>query len=157
MLTYTLSTLLTAIISIASCSNDKDVSVDTTEDWRPNLYCPGDPSGACDNTSGPLQAGAAAVSISPTCFEDWIDANGDAEYYISDGDEFRDCGCDRLCPEDEGYEAPDEGENDEEFQAVWMAGFQNGRPAMEVHDDIWARAIVMRQGETTMALVVLTA
>ena len=49
----------------------------------------------------------------------------------------------------------DEGEEDGEFQAAWLAGFQNGRPANSVHDDIWSRTVVLRQGDTTVALVSL--
>jgi hypothetical protein len=136
--------------------------------WRPTLVCPGDPG--CEASDGELQAGAAAVAITPTCFErfldcgedglcpgdvDWIEADsgeGDAEW-DKQTEPFLDCGCDQLCPEDDGYSGPDDGETDGEFQAVWLAGFQNGRPANEVHDDIWARTIALRKGDTTVAIV----
>ncbi|MDP6933479.1 MAG: hypothetical protein QGG40_11215, partial [Myxococcota bacterium] len=118
--------------------------------WRPDLACPGDVG--CESGDGELQAGASAVSITPTCFETWEDADGDSEYRAS-VDSYYDCGCDRLCDGDEGYPGPDDGEEDGEFQAVWMAGFQSGRPAMEVHDDMWARTLALRQGDTTVAIV----
>ena len=41
---------------------------------------------------------------------------------------------------------------DGEFRAAWLAGFQNGRPANSVHDDIWSRTVVLQQGDTTVAL-----
>ncbi|MCK6507133.1 neutral/alkaline non-lysosomal ceramidase N-terminal domain-containing protein [Myxococcota bacterium] len=123
-----------------------------TEAWSPDLLCPGD--AACPDADGPLSVGASKVSITPTCFESWEDLDGNAEW-DDDAEPFLDCGCDRLCAGDEGWTAPDEGEGDGEFQAVWMAGFQNSRPAQGVHDDLWARAIVFDQGGTRIALVVV--
>ena len=121
--------------------------------WTPDLACPGDASGACDSNTGAFSAGAAAVAITPACFESWEDLDLDGEF---DSDEaYFDCGCDRLCPGDEGYTAPDEGEADGDFQASWLAGFHNNRPAIGVHDDLWARAVVFEQGETRVGLVVV--
>ncbi|HEY8378393.1 MAG TPA: neutral/alkaline non-lysosomal ceramidase N-terminal domain-containing protein, partial [Nannocystis sp.] len=123
------------------------------------------PEGHCDPVDGaPLLAGTGVVSIVPTCFEAWVDVDADAEYEPP-GEEFRDCGCDRLCPGDPGYVAPDAGEGDGEFQAVWLAGFHNGRPATGVRgggvglvgdgDGLWARALVLEQGNTKVAIVTL--
>jgi hypothetical protein len=143
-------------------------AADTGSPWRPDLVCPGD--AGCEHADGQLYAGAAAVKITPTCFESWLDCGddglclGDEGYLEPDGGEgdaeydsatesFLDCGCDRLCPDDEGYPGPDEGEADGEFHVAWLAGFQNGRPAASVHDDLWARAVVVRTGETTVALL----
>ncbi|RME28348.1 MAG: hypothetical protein D6798_02605 [Deltaproteobacteria bacterium] len=117
----------------------------------PDLVCPG--SADCPDADGALSVGAAKVPITPTCFESWQDDDGDAEW--DDDEAFLDCGCDRLCPGDEGYAGPDDGEGDGVFQAVWMAGFHNRRPARGVHDDLWARAIVFDQGSTRIALVEL--
>jgi hypothetical protein len=125
------------------------------EPWRPDLVCPGDPSGICDSAEGPLKVGAAKRSIVPTCFESWEDVNNDGEYRRSEGDAFLDCGCDKLCPEDEGYVAADEGEGDGVFQAVWLAGFGTSRPAASVHDPIWARAVVLEQGDVRLGIVAL--
>ncbi|MBL9009475.1 MAG: neutral/alkaline non-lysosomal ceramidase N-terminal domain-containing protein [Myxococcales bacterium] len=43
------------------------------------------------------------------------------------------------------------------FDAYWIAGYGNGRMALGVHDPVWARAIVVRQGNTTVALVSMDA
>jgi hypothetical protein len=143
---------------------------DTGTPWRPDIVCPGD--AACPDADGVLEAGAAALTITPTCFEAWRDCGDDGlcpedEGYIEpDGGEedgeydsrvesFLDCGCDRLCPEDADYPGKDEGEADGVFQAMWLAGFGNGRPASSVHDDLWARAVVLREGETTIAIVAI--
>ena len=64
-----------------------------------------------------------------------------------------DCGCDQLCPGDEGYVAPDEGEGDGTFDAIWLAGYNSARPANFVHDDIWARTLFLSQGDVDVALV----
>jgi hypothetical protein len=122
--------------------------------YAPDIFCPGGPSedGACESNDGALHAGAAKVSITPTCFETFEDLDGDAEWDWDD-EAFLDCGCDRLCPDDDGYPGPDEGEGDGDFQAVWLAGFQNARAAQGVHDELWARAIVLDQGDTRVAVV----
>ena len=140
---------------LLSCNKDSGSADDTSGEagWSPELYCPGDASGVCDDADGALRAGAAAVTITPTCFESWTDADGNGEYDSDEGDIHLDCGCDRLCDGDAGYPGPDPGEGDDDFQAVWLAGFQNGRPASGVRDDNWARAIVLDQGETRIAIV----
>ncbi|MCZ6602087.1 MAG: neutral/alkaline non-lysosomal ceramidase N-terminal domain-containing protein, partial [Planctomycetota bacterium] len=40
-------------------------------------------------------------------------------------------------------------------EEVWLAGYHVGRAATGVHDDLWARAVVIRCGEVTIALVAL--
>ena len=133
-----------------SCSSQK--SIDSAEEgWRPEQICPGD-VGCESRGDGVLLAGASALPITPTCFEDWEDLNGDRSYRGSQ-DAFLDCGCDQLCPEDDGYPGPDRGEADGTFQAVWLAGFNNARAAKEVHDDLWTRTVVLKQGDVSLAIV----
>lgn len=106
----------------------------------------------------------------------------DADGSQGDGsphDWYFDCGRDRLCPDgvaetdqgngvdDDGDGAVDEGaypgpdadgsEGDGVFQGLWIAGYDDSRPALGVKDDLWARAVVLQQGETTLALVVVDA
>lgn len=125
---------------------------DTATAWEPELACPGDPSGACESAEGELSAGASNISIIPPCFESWEDVDESGSWSMSK-DGFLDCGCDRVCPEDEGWTAADDGEGDGEFQAVWMAGFGNGHPARGIGDDLSARTLVLRQGDTSIAVV----
>ncbi len=88
-----------------------------------------------------------------------------------------DCGVDRICPDnvpepdqengidddgdgaidDGAYVGPDEGEGDGVFQALWLAGYDNNRPAMMVKDPLWARAVVFQQGATTLAFCTVDA
>jgi len=150
--------LLIPVLGLTGCTNkptDSDDGSDSgtsTAAWRPDLVCPGDPG--CESGQGDLMAGAAALPITPTCFETWQDVNDDATY-TSSTDVFLDCGCDQLCKGDKGWPGADEGEGDGVFQAVWIAGFGEARAAAGVHDDLWARAVVFRQGDVTVALVAL--
>ena len=139
-----------SLLMILSLSCQKDAAEDTVGPQRPDLVCPGDLG--CEDADGPLQAGAAAVSITPQCFETWSDLDGDRRYKVSK-DEYEDCGCDRLCAGDPGYPGPDEGEGDGSFLAMWMGGFSVGHPAQGVHDELWARSLVMERGSTRIALV----
>ncbi len=86
---------------------------------------------------GAIQAGFAACVITPKIKDRWIDANDDASYHEADGDTF-----------------VDENGNGS-FDALWMAGFQNARPANGIHDDLWARAMVLDDGNARIALVAL--
>ncbi|MEQ1564271.1 MAG: hypothetical protein ABMA64_01445 [Myxococcota bacterium] len=148
----------------SGCSGDDPVESATFDADRPMLVCPGD-AGCADN-AGELRAGAAERSIVPTCWEAWGDVDGDATWDPV-AEDFFDCGCDRLCPGDPGYAAADEGEGDGEFQASWIAGFQNSRPANGVRDaslglqgegdGLWATALVLDQGAVRVAVVALDA
>ncbi len=153
------------LLPLVVCACEPDTSDDTSpEAWAPELACPGDPTGVCDSAEGPWRAGAAKASILPDCYEVWL-PEGEDHSYSEGTDAFADCGCDRLCPEDEGYPGPDEGEGDGELQAVWIAGFGNARAASGVrdaslglrgeNDGLWARAVVIEQGETSLAIVTL--
>ena len=140
-----------------SCSGEPgdgktDSGVGGSDSWRPDLVCPGDEG--CPTNSGPLEAGAVAIDITPQCFELWDDADGNGEWDRS-GEAFFDCGCDQLCEGDDGWPGADDGEADGEFQAIWMAGFGNSRPANGVHDPLWARTVVFRSGDTSVAIVSL--
>jgi hypothetical protein len=147
-----------------TATGDDTTTTGEPPDDPPDLMCPGDPNGACDSADGPLEAGAAVLSIIPNCWESWSDLNGDSKFDKND-DLLGDCGCDRLCEGDEGYESPDEGEGDGQLQPSYMAGFGHNRPATGVRgieaglagegDGLWARGIVLRQGDTTVAIVTI--
>ncbi|MBE2248547.1 MAG: hypothetical protein IAE78_03285 [Myxococcus sp.] len=81
----------------------------------------------------------------------------DADGSEGDGkpDFFFDCGRDRRCPGAPDYAGPDAdgSEGDGRFQGLWMAGFGNSAPVYDVHDDVWARAVVVQNGDISIALV----
>ncbi len=155
-----LATLLLVGLSCNGPSGD-----DTGEPgYQPDLFCPG--SEGCATAEGQLWVGVATADITPTCFEDWVDMN-DNQTYGKNSDQFLDCGCDRLCPGDDGYPGPDQYEGDGEFHRSYLAGFQNNRPAKgrrpagtglsnyDEGDGIYAKAVVFQQGESTLGLVTL--
>jgi hypothetical protein len=84
-----------------------------------------------------LQAGFAAIPITPEVPDTWNDINGDAAFNLKDGDTFTD------------------GNNNGRFDPVWIAGFGNKRAANGVHDDLWARTMVIDDGKTRIAIVSL--
>jgi hypothetical protein len=90
-------------------------------------------------TPGNISAGFAAVPITPEVPDRWVDANNDAKYNSKDGDTFTD------------------GNGNGKFDPVWIAGFSNNRPANGVHDDIWARTMIIDDGKTRLAIVMLDA
>ncbi|MCB9681785.1 MAG: hypothetical protein H6733_09960 [Alphaproteobacteria bacterium] len=158
--------LVTLVLAGCQVGTDEDVDAGWTVDARSEIVdCPNAP-GCAPSDDRTLSAGAAVRSIVPDCFESWTDSD-DNFTYNTNRDAFLDCGCDRLCPDDPGYPGPDEGEGDGLFRPIWIAGFQNSRPAMGVRgaeqgflgegDGLEARALVLDQGATRVALVTLDA
>jgi hypothetical protein len=86
-----------------------------------------------------LSAGFAAMPITPEVPDRWTDKNNNAEYEPGKGDTFTD------------------GNGNGVFDPVWIAGFSNSRAANGIHDDIWARTMVIDDGKTRLAIVVLDA
>ena len=91
------------------------------------------------NTPGKLMAGFAAVTITPEVPDRWEDKDGNAKYEPKKGDTFID------------------GNGNGKFDPVWIAGFSNNKPANGVHDDTWARTLIIDDGKTRLAIVVLDA
>ncbi len=89
--------------------------------------------------SAPFQAGFSALTITPKVPDTWTDVNGDAQYHPDKGDTYED------------------GNNNGQFDPVWMAGFQNRRPAQGVHDDLWSRVMVLENNGFKIAWTVLDA
>ncbi len=87
----------------------------------------------------PLQAGFSSVVVTPEVPDRWTDTNADAKYFPKDGDTFID------------------GNDNGKFDPVWIAGFGNARAANGIHDDLWARSMVIDDGRTRMAIVALDA
>lgn len=122
---------------LAACGDDgggggPDAGIDARLEGfdQPDDACPGAPH--CASTGdGTLAVGAAAKIYTPPIVETWTDEDGDSEYDA--GEPFVDA------------------DGDGEFDAYWMFG--GGRPANGVMTDLEARAVVFRQGDTTVALV----
>ena len=87
--------------------------------------------------SSALSAGFAAVTITPEVPDRWTDKNNDAEYNPKDGDTYTD------------------GNGNGRFDPYWIAGFGNRRAANGIHDEIWARTMIIDDGKTRLAIVSL--
>ncbi len=86
-----------------------------------------------------VNAGFAALKITPEVIDTWTDVKGNARYIPEEGDTYEDI------------------TGNGRFDAVWMAGFHNSKPAKGVHDDLWARTMVLDDGRTRLAWVALDA
>lgn len=90
-----------------------------------------------DGTNVQYQAGFAKKTITPSVPDTWNDTNGNARY-------------------DEGETYNDLNGNGK-FDAVWIAGFHNNKPANGIHDEVWARTMVLDDGNHRVALVSIDA
>lgn len=166
------------------CDDDSDCRPDETcqtfDEHKVCIYEP-DPVQACPGSEGcdgggdgVFYAGAASRVITPQGFETPKPAGLDGSTLnfsvggVTD-ENWNDCGYDGLCPGDEGYTEPDEGEGDGKMQGMWIAGFSNGRPAQYcpgekigcdapdccvskyAHDDLKVQVAVMRYNDVTVA------
>ncbi|KAA3656262.1 MAG: hypothetical protein DWQ10_15825, partial [Calditrichaeota bacterium] len=84
-----------------------------------------------------LRIGFAAEPITPEVPDRWNDVNKNARYEPDKGETFTD------------------GNGNGEFDARWIAGFGNRRAANGIHDDQWARTMVIDDGHTRIAIVIL--
>ena len=88
---------------------------------------------------GPLEIGAATRDITPDLsqYDPWVDADGDNRYRPDKGDTYTDAN------------------GNGRFDAVWLAGFNNNRPAQGVHDPLWVRALAYRNNGVTGVMVAI--
>ena len=75
------------------------------------------------------------MPITPKVVDSWNDANGDNKYDVDDGDTYND------------------NNHNGEFDAYWIAGMSNAKPAQGVHDEVWSRVMVLDVGKTRIAII----
>jgi hypothetical protein len=105
---------------------------------RPLLVCLSLLFVACASPEpGPVgfRAGFGRADVTPAIPEPWTDANGDGRYSAEDGDTFEDR------------------DGDGAFDALWLAGSFEGRPAASVADSLTATTLVVDDGTRRIALV----
>ena len=86
-----------------------------------------------------INVGFAKKAITPTIVDTWNDVNKDNKYNEDDGDTFND------------------NNNNGKFDAFWIAGMSNAKPAQGVHDDVWSRVMVIDDGKSRIAMISLDA
>ncbi len=128
-LLLTLGVLVLVLLALAAYNRS-----DRHPGYHFNLHLPADPS-----RTVALQAGFGRSVITPELPDTWIDADSNGCYEPDRGDRYL-----------------DRNQNGR-FDAFWLAGFHNNRPARAVHDDLWARAMVLEDGHVCVALVSLDA
>ncbi|MEN8187559.1 MAG: neutral/alkaline non-lysosomal ceramidase N-terminal domain-containing protein [Bacteroidota bacterium] len=84
-----------------------------------------------------ITAGFSKMPITPTIVDTWNDANNDFKYNEKDGDTYND------------------NNKNGEFDAFWIAGMSNKKPAQGIHDEVWSRVMVIDDGNTRIAMVSL--
>src|SRR5688572_3604318 len=102
----------------------------------PDLVCPG--SAACPNSDdGNLFAAVASEKITAPITEKltFSARNKPWEFKANGGDKFEDTNGNGT------------------FDAAWIAGFGTGRAAAGVNDEQFVRTVVLKQGNTKIALV----
>lgn len=87
--------------------------------------------------SAEIKAGFSKVDITPTDFDTWTDHNGDARFKEKDGDVYQDLN------------------GNGKFDPIYLAGFHQNRPASGVNDPLWARTMVLDDGNSRLALCVI--
>ena len=115
--------LILAIVAVAY-SNLRDSHKDYTLDL--NIRSAGD---------APIRTGFAAITITPEIPDRWHDNDGNAKYEPKKGDTYDDLN------------------GNGKFDAYWIAGFGQKRAANGVHDDLWARTMIIDDGKTRLAVV----
>lgn len=87
---------------------------------------------------GVLEVGVAKRDITPDLnqYDPWTDVDGNG----------------RWNPKKDTYE---DRNGNGRFDAIWMAGFSNDRPAKTVHDPLWVRAIAFRNNGVTLVMVTI--
>ncbi len=95
------------------------------------------PAPGAQPAAGVLRVGVAKRDITPNLFryDKFVDKNENNKYEPDKGDYFEDTN------------------NNGKVDAVWIAGFGNTRPAKDVHDPLWARAIAFDNNGVRVVLV----
>ena len=123
-----LSLIMIISFSFFSCRNLRDRNPGY------NLNLKVIPTGA-----GTLKAGFSAVPITPAVPDTWIDIDSNAKYERRKGDTYID------------------GNGNGKFDAVWIAGFSKKRASNGIHDQLWARTMVIDDGNTRFSLTAIDA
>lgn len=88
-------------------------------------------------SKGTVKAGFGKMDITPAQFDTWNDVSGDARYKPKEGDTYNDLN------------------GNGKFDPIWLAGFSQNKPATGVNDPLWARSLILDDGETRLGMCVL--
>ena len=88
-----------------------------------------------NNNPGAIHAGFSAISITPQYYEPWNDVDNNGKYEPKKGDTYEDIN------------------GNGKFDTHWIAGFGLKAAAKGVHDDLWARTMILDDGKSRLAIV----
>lgn len=88
---------------------------------------------------GVISAGFSKISITPEVPDQWFDHNKNQVF------------------DENGPDTWIDKNGNGEFDAVWLAGFHNNRPAQGIHDSLWARTMIVDDGISRVAIVAIDA
>lgn len=124
--------ILAALLALAGCQKN---TPQPEALWAVDDHCPGPPH-CTGNGDNQLHVGVASRPITPALGEtQWTDDDADGEF-------------------DPGEAFVDENGNGE-FDAIWIAGFGNSRPATGVNDDLEVRALALQRNDVTVVIAYL--
>ena len=134
ILSYFLLSVLILVLLLASWVGYR--SIGPYRSYRADLMKPAPGQSA---RAGTLEVGVAKRDITPVMdnYDPWVDANNNGKFEPNKGDTYTDKNGNGT------------------FDFVWIAGFNNNRPAKGVHDPLWARAVAFRNNGVTVVMVSL--
>ena len=134
ILAWTLGLFLLAIALVVSFVGYRTIG--PYRSYRADLIKPSDRDAPAPGT---LEVGVARRDITPNMdkYDTWVDVDGNGRFEPEKGDTYTDRNGNGT------------------FDLVWMAGFSNNRAAKGVHDQLWARAIAVRNNGVTVVMVSL--
>jgi len=147
-----LSLLLPTVFAVAACGTEdvppgengtlpkSSLGNPHNAELAPGFVCPGAPQ--CPKSDDAELFAAAEMQVVTPAIPEKLTKSVSGkpwEYHELGGDEFSDAN------------------GNGKFDATWMAGFGTGRPASGVADEQYVRALVLKQGKTTIAFVTVDA
>lgn len=167
------------------CGHFVDKAMNDRKDCGTDGICPDDnlkTKISCDDkTPCPGNGALTCNTKEKRCYQKYKGPDADGSEKDGKPDWFLDCGKDRICPclntdkkpayygadgkclkghsKNPAYKGPDADgtEGNGKFDGIWMGGFDNNHPLQGKHDDVWSRALVMKTGDTTVAIVSIDA
>ncbi len=171
-----------APFGLTRCGKLDDQAMFLRKDCGTDGVCKGDEittRKACDSKT-PCSAGLTCDAAAKRCKLKYSAPDADGSEGDGQPDWFLDCGRDRVCPCKDAAGQPayfgkdgktcltghssnsawtaadaDGSEGNGTFDGIWMGGFDGNHPLLGVNDEIWARALVLRSGDVTVAIVSL--
>ena len=131
--------ILAVAAAHSACSDKEEEEEPDPRAIEPDYYCPGSSTCRGDGGDSVLMAGAAMATINPTIVDTIDDVDEDGYFE----------------PPPMGDDVWHDNNENGQWDFTWIAGYDYARPANDIHDDLWARTVVLQWESTTIAIVAL--